>query len=150
VSPNDPIGELAHDHADLNRQVLELGAIIVGPIAPIEHALVERLTELREQLFLHFAREEEGLFPFVAEHIPELADQVNTMAMTHDTICGVVARMCYMATVSAEPSALRPFFERFEQAYASHAKVEAELLRGLEGRLDGAQRAQLAALVRDL
>lgn len=61
----DTLDDLAHDHADLNRRVLELGAQLralqragAGPAG-----LEATLSELRERLFLHFAREEEGLFP---------------------------------------------------------------------------------------
>lgn len=143
----DPIADLVHDHADLNRRVLELGAIFDGRS---ERSLVEALHELREQLFMHFAREEEGLFPFVAEAMPDLAERCNAMALAHDTICGVVARMYYMAAVSPVLATLRPFYDRFAAAYSEHAGVEAEVLRSLGGRLDREQREALVALVRDL
>lgn len=149
MSTVDPIGELAHDHADLNRRVLELGAIISGRRKP-EPSLITLLSELREHLFHHFAREEEGLFPFVSEQVPEVADQVHTMAIAHDAICGAVARMCHLASAEAKPSAIRAVFDRFESAYATHANAETDLLRGLDGKLDADQRTQLAFLVRDL
>lgn len=145
----DPVGDLAHDHAELNGRVLELGAIVSGRRKP-ESSLVMSLSELREQLFLHFAREEEGLFPFVSQQFPDLADQVHTMAVAHDAICGAVARMFHLASAEAAPSAFRAVFDRFEAAYATHAIAESELLRNLEGRFDADQRTQLALLVRDL
>lgn len=150
MSTSDPVSDLAHDHAELNRRVLDLGAIIGGRRAAREPTLATRLSDLREHLFLHFAREEEGLFPFVAEQLPELAQQVDAMALAHDAICGALARMCHMAASEAQPSALLRVFERFEAAYATHASSEGELLRTLEGRLDADQRTQLAALVRGL
>jgi hypothetical protein len=180
----DPVHELVHDHTDLNRRVLEIGAMLAsgGPPdgAPANGAppastgssrarLVVVLRELREVLFLHFAREEEGLFPFVAERLPELAERVTQMAIAHDSICGALARMVHVATagtpaitaaaaevgeeVAASPgelSVLRALFERFQGAYADHARFEAELLRVLDDRLDASQREQLAELVRDL
>lgn len=153
MSSADPIRDLAHDHSDLNRRVLELGAMIGGRRTGrtgCDKGLVEMLSELREDLFLHFAREEEGFFPYVAEHLPELAEQVNAMAVAHDAICGALARMCHMAASEAKPTTLRAVFERFESAYAGHANSEAELLRSLDGRLDADQRTQLAVLVRGL
>jgi iron-sulfur cluster repair protein YtfE (RIC family) len=150
MSDADPVRELAHDHADLNRRVLEVGAMLDGMRVGRDAKLVEALAELREHLFLHFAREEEGLFPFVAEHVPELGDRVHAMAVAHDAICGALARMCHLASSEAKPLALRAVFERFESAYAAHSSFEAELLRSLEGRLDADQRTQLAALVRGL
>jgi iron-sulfur cluster repair protein YtfE (RIC family) len=101
-------------------------------------------------LFLHFAREEEGLFPLVSESVPDLADQVHAMALAHDAICGGLARMCHLAATNAELPTVLAVFTRFETAYASHAEVEAKLLHTLSGRLDPEQRARLAELVRGL
>jgi len=63
----DPVQDLVHDHADINRRVLALGG--ANPRARPQTtangmavALVHQMGELRELLFLHFAREEEGLF----------------------------------------------------------------------------------------
>lgn len=185
---SDPVRDLVHDHTDLNRRVLELGAMLassptngspahgalggrptVPPPAsegPSRARLVVVLKELREQLFFHFAREEEGLFPFVSDRLPELAERVTEMAVAHDAICGALARMVHVAAAGtsadtapaaakiaeelASPSVLHALFERFQTAYAAHARFEAELLQVLDDRLDAVQRAQLAELVRDL
>lgn len=150
----DPVEDLVHDHADINRRVLALGSTIRTLDRDdgngMAVALVTRLGELRELLFLHFAREEEGLFPLVAEAMPELADEVAAMAMAHDAICGGLARMYHLAAANADLPTILAVFTRFEIAYAGHAQTEANLLRTLHGRLDPAQRAQLAELVRGL
>lgn len=150
----DPVEELVHDHTDINRRVLALGAAIRALDRNdgdgMALALVRRLGELRELVFLHFAREEEGLFPFVAETVPELASQVHSMALAHDAICGGLARMYHLASANAELELILAVFLRFEASYASHAETEGELLRQLTGLLDHAQRAQLAELVRGL
>src|SRR5882724_11397814 len=110
----DPVQDLAHDHADINRRVLALGATIRtlrrDDSDGMARALVTRLDELREQLFLHFAREEEGLFPFVAETVPDLAEQVLAMALAHDAICGGLARMCHLAAANAEIATIAAVF----------------------------------------
>ena len=150
----DPVQELVHDHADIHRRVLALGAAIRALDARdgdgLALALVTGLGELRELLFLHFAREEEGLFPFVAEAVPELADQVHAMALAHDAICGGLARMYHLASANGDLAVIAAVFARFEAAYASHASTEAELLRTLHTRLAPDQRRQLADLVRGL
>ena len=150
----DPIQDIAHDHADINRRVLALGSAVRALDRDdgdgMALALVARLGELRELLFLHFAREEEGLFPFVSEAVPELAERVHAMAVAHDAICGGLARMYHLAAANTEIATIIAVFTRFESAYASHAEVEAEILHTLGGRLDHAQREQLAALVRGL
>ena len=142
----DAVAELAHDHADINRQILALGAQLPA-LAGSGRPLAEPFAALREQLFLHFAREEEGLFPFVSETVPDLADQVHAMASAHDTICGALARMCHLAASGAEVGTIALVFQRFEAAYGNHARTEAELLAALSRRLDEAQRARLRALV---
>ncbi|HEX2691209.1 MAG TPA: hemerythrin domain-containing protein [Kofleriaceae bacterium] len=150
----DPVQDLVHDHADINRRVRALGSTIRTLDRDggdgLAVALVNPLGELREQLFLHFAQEEEGLFPFVSETVPELADQVQAMAVAHDAICGGLARMYHLAVANAELAVVVAVFTRFETGYASHAEVEARLLHTLSERLDPAQRAQLAELVRGL
>lgn len=150
----DPVQELVHDHADINRRVLALGSAIRALDRNdgngMALALVSLLGELRELLFLHFAREEEGLFPFVADTVPELAGQVHAMALAHDAICGGLARMYHLASANADLPGILAVFARFEAAYGSHAETEAELLHQLSARLDPAQRARLAELVRGL
>ena len=150
----DPVQELVHDHADINRRVLALGSAIRALDRNdgngMALALVSLLGELRELLFLHFAREEEGLFPFVVDTVPELAGQVHAMALAHDAICGGLARMYHLASANADLTVILAVFARFEAAYASHAETEAELLHQLSARLDPAQRTRLAELVRGL
>lgn len=150
VSPfKDPLKALAHDHGDLNRRVLALGARIRtlhGRAAGSDELSFE-LAELRDVLFFHFAREEEGLFPFVAETVPELRGQVDIMSVAHDTICGSLARMVHLAATSASIATIAALFDRFENTYAAHAHAESELLDSLEARLDAKQRVQLLDLV---
>jgi iron-sulfur cluster repair protein YtfE (RIC family) len=150
----DPIQDLAHDHTDINRRVLALGSAVRALGRDdgdgMALALVTRLGELRELLFLHFAREEEGLFPFVSETVPDLAEQVHAMALAHDAICGGLARMNHLAAANAEIATIAAVFSRFEIAYASHAEIEAEILHTLGVRLDPEQRERLAVLVRGL
>lgn len=150
----DPVQELVHDHADLNRRVFALGSTIRALDRDggdgMALALVTRLGELRELLFLHFAQEEEGLFPLVAELVPELAEQVHAMALAHDAICGGLARMYHLAAANTELTTIIAVFQRFEAAYASHAETEAELLEQLTRKLDPAQRERLGELVRGL
>jgi iron-sulfur cluster repair protein YtfE (RIC family) len=145
----DPIEDLSHDHADINRRLIALAT----QVRALEHhggaaeSLHAKLRELRELLFFHFAREEEGLFPFVRDTVPELGEQVQVMELAHDTICGSLARMVHLAASDAPVSTIVTLFDRFENAYAMHASTEAELLADLSDRLDADKRAQLARLV---
>lgn len=145
----DPVHALAHDHADLNRSVRALGTQIRAAVDGHGSSsdLAGPLGELREHLFLHFAREEEGLFPFVTQNAPEVGHQIHAMEIAHDTICGALARMYHLACSAAAPFAIAQVFDRFEKAYAAHARAEAELFDDLDRRLDAQQRARLAEVV---
>jgi Hemerythrin HHE cation binding domain len=144
----DALDTLVHDHAALNAQVLALSASLqrLDPAAR-SRGLEAALVELRDALFQHFAHEEEGLFPFVADAVPRLASQVKAMLIAHDTICGALSRMVYFAGTDAPALTLAPLFERFERAYVEHSQMELALLASLDGALDQTQRAGLNALV---
>ncbi|HEX5058696.1 MAG TPA: hemerythrin domain-containing protein [Kofleriaceae bacterium] len=145
----DPIRNLSHDHADLNQRVVAIASLLrtQAPDPETHDELVLALGHLREDLFLHFAREEEAVFPFIATTVPELAAQIDAMATAHDTICGALARACHLAENDAAVDAIAPVFERFQVVYADHASAESILLRSLDRKLQPAQRDELAALV---
>ena len=149
----DPLRVLAHDHAELNRCVFALAARIAAIGAagdPTSRELTGALEELRDPLFFHFSREEEGLFPFVAEIASQWEPQLAEMAVAHDTICGALARMIELAVVDAPASTLTPIFARFEAAYSAHARREAVLFDALERQLGDEHRRRLAVLVASL
>ena len=156
---SDPVHDLAHDHFELNRRVMDLGAAIAaartdsGERAHSDEratGLAAQLEQLRDSLFAHFAREEEGLFPFVSQTIRELDYYMREMTHAHDTICGTLARMHHLAVTGSAFAFVAAAFERFEAAYAEHATQETALFEVLDRRLDPLQRTRLALLVRDL
>jgi hypothetical protein len=76
----DPVREFQHDHASLNQRILDLSALIREverrrTTPEIRGGLRTASGELREHLFIHFSREEEGLFPYVAVALPDLTDR---------------------------------------------------------------------------
>jgi iron-sulfur cluster repair protein YtfE (RIC family) len=144
---NDPVDDLAHDHLEINQQVLELARMLQSSST---QELFHVLAALRDILFLHFALEEEALFPYVAEAVPELATQVQHMEIAHDTICGTLARMIHLASSGGAVAGIASLFERFQLLYAEHASAEAQLLKSLDHRLDRKQREYLSALVAGL
>jgi DUF438 domain-containing protein len=146
---SDPISTLTHDHGELNARVLDLAARLraQSTAGAADDEVWKSLVELRDQLFLHFAREEEGLFPFISEAAPDLAPHIARMETAHDAICGAVARLCHLAETDGPASIIAPLFERFQQVYADHASAEAAVLHTLDRRLDARQRDRLATLV---
>jgi hypothetical protein len=160
MAHTDPLDELEHDHGHLSAIVFELlnalDSKLSPPPPPVEQAwLHEHLVALREALLLHFAREEEGLFPFVEQHFADAAPRVADMAIAHDGICGTVTRMAYLAEPGAESFArhlpvITTSFARFLEGYVNHSRIETELVEELAGRLDATQRAALAELIRGI
>lgn len=149
---SDPVASLVHDHGNINRLLLELGKEMEGlrRREPINPEIEDALHALRDLLFLHFAQEEEGLFPFVSEALPALAEQVHSMAEAHDGICGGLSRLIHMLETQADPLTMVGVFDRFEHAYAEHARQETQLLEAVDRDATPAQRSALAELVRGL
>ncbi len=155
----DPMEQFEHDHGELTTLVLAVktalddaqrGTILAEGLRSM---LVSRVDDLRDDLVAHFAREEEGLFPFVVERLPDLQGVVEHVRIGHDTICGTLVRLSLAATMvskRAEVALLTALFERFEVAYVAHSKEERDLLRTVRARLDEGQRRQLSALVEGL
>lgn len=146
----DPVLELLHDHDDLNQLVRDVGDLVRGGNPDdATPALVAQLKELREHLFLHFAREEEGVFPYVGAGFPELGDDIASMVNAHDTVCGAVARMVHAAQ-TRDHGLLPVLFDRFETSYTLHARAERALLQRIAERLSPGNRAELIDLLRRL
>ena len=146
-----PTLELQHDHAALQVKVRALG-VIVGrferePTAAVRAGCATAVTSLREDLFLHFAREEEALVPFVDANVPAFAAAVTGLVDAHDAICGALARMGEVVRTGTAP-ALSAIFDRFTTAYATHATREREVLAQIAAALSARQRTALAALLR--
>ena len=146
-----PTLELQHDHAALQLKVRALGVVIRefagAPTAAARAACATALASLREDLFLHFAREEEALVPFVAANAPTFAAAVTGLVDAHDAICGALARMGEVIRAGTAPT-ITAIFDRFTTAYATHATRERDLLAQLAAALTARQRTALATLLR--
>ena len=156
MAPTDPLAALDHDHVELSKLVTELGALLVraraGEAAGVQEDVVALLEGLREDLFLHFAQEEEGLFPYLVAKLPDELESVRAIEAAHDAICGALGRMNHLAARGlVEPvEPLATLFERFEAHYAAHAREERAFLKRVGARLGDAERADVAELVKGL
>jgi hypothetical protein len=140
---------LEHDHTTLSKAVAELRAEAAAerPGFP-DDEFIGKLQKLAEELFEHFAREEEGLFPFILEVLPDQAESIAQMQAAHDRICGAASRIAQLGDRPNAPLALS-LFRRFDAEYTGHAQREAEFLRSLWTRLTEAQRTQLAEVLHE-
>ncbi len=155
---SDPIEQLTHDHGHLS----ELVQAVATLLARMEHAeemsegafdeLVHAVEILRDALLSHFAREEEGLFPFVDHEVPALAPQVAALLADHDAVIARAADLIRAAERAAAAGVGYALcvstYDRFVEIYAAHAQSEQALLRAVDAALDAAARAALRALLR--
>ena len=155
----DALSQFEHSHDRLGALSVNLRRTVqatrTDPGFSAWGMLVEQIQELRDELLLHFAKEEEGLFPLVRASFPAKAEAVTRMERAHDTICGTVVRLAHLLARppvdgGAVLPALHTLHERFERAYAEHSRDETELFADLAPRLDERQRAELLELVRGL
>ncbi|MFO0547844.1 MAG: hemerythrin domain-containing protein [Polyangiaceae bacterium] len=159
--PSDPIRDFEHDHAHVNALVSKIRELLAAaearatPSAEQNQGLARAFDELRDALLAHFAREEEALFPFIARQLPEFADAVERLQLSHDALCGTVLRISYLATASrgadtAPLIRILELFDRFDAAYEIHARDESDLLSAVSAHLDPHQRRELAGLIEGL
>jgi iron-sulfur cluster repair protein YtfE (RIC family) len=162
ASLRDPVRQFEHSHASLTRRAVEIREMLRveastgwSPAARRKR-LVEHLKALGNELLHHFAREEEGLFPFVRARLPAQSDAVDRLVEGHDVICGAILRLVHLVdgdlAVSTDVAlrAISTHYERFELAYARHSQDEAALFDELGRTLNEGQRFELAEILRGL
>ncbi len=151
----DPVRELEHTHGHLNKLVTDVQRLVHDdaagtPGSDARAELVSALELLRDELLTHFANEEEALFPFIRESLPNKADAVDRLESAHDMICGAVTRLMHLAGRDADSAALATLHQRFESSYVEHSQHEAALLGELGKSLTALQRGELAVLLRGI
>lgn len=146
---------MEHDHGQLSRQIAALHAEITAlrnagtPAEPLADDRVQALVALSEELFEHFAHEEEALFPLIVRHAPDLAPVVASLVEGHDRICGAASRLLALRDRAATEGTVdlaASLFQRLAEVFAEHSGREIDLLAGLAPRLDAAALAEIAAL----
>ncbi|MCC6647725.1 MAG: hemerythrin domain-containing protein [Polyangiaceae bacterium] len=156
---DDTLLSLEHDHAELHRSVVELGSLAralragQGSVDDARAQLIDLVAVLSEDLFGHFSREEEVLFPYVQAAVPELSGEVQALVTGHDAVCGALARLARLAqsdAVASQISLVCAAADRVAEGYTAHARDERALLSSLATRLTPAQRAELTERARGL
>lgn len=154
-----PIDELLHDHRELSGLLLAVHdalARIKGGRSKLEdelHELSDGMEALREALLDHFAREQEGLLPFVVARLPSTRERAEQLIVEHDRLAEALTRLVHgLERASAESlPAWCAALERFEALYASHTRSEAAFLMEVAATLstDHAATAQLRVLLQE-
>lgn len=177
----DPIRELVHDHRELNGLLVALHESLLrldrGASVDDElHEIQDGIEAFREELFEHFAREQEGLFPFVVARLPALRERADGLVDEHDRVSKLLTAVVRdLRTIDdvERTSGERPVSEhhddpiadrrgalavweqslrRFEELYAAHTKAELALLDEVAGALgtDASATEQLRALLDEI
>jgi iron-sulfur cluster repair protein YtfE (RIC family) len=153
---SDPVRDFEHSHEHLTKLARDAGRLVrmgTNGRAPEGSTgeLRQCLEALRDELLQHFAVEEEGLFPFIRSSLPSKVDQVERLALTHDTLAGAVVRLAHAVRAEgSSPATLEALYDRFETTYALHSREEADLLAELGRTLDTTQRTRLRELLNGL
>ena len=144
------IHDLEHDHATLTNAVEDLRAQALSGKGDFpDERFLAKIVEVADELFEHFAREEEGLFPYILDVLPDQAEVIAQMQAAHDRICGAASRIAQLAERPNADLAVS-LFRRFDAEYTGHAKREAEFLRSLAARLTSDQQETLAGILREI
>jgi hypothetical protein len=151
----DPIQTFEHDRIRCSKLVHSLSERVDTSRRRTlsRKRLANGIERLRDELFAHFAREEEGLFPFIVGQLPGARSTVDRLIAAHDAICGSLSHLLLIASRAGSDASLDAFDEvllGFNALYTEHANTEMALLREIDERLDKSQRARLRQLIRGL
>lgn len=154
----DPLQALAHDHRELSGLLIA----VRDAFARVEsgrsrlddelHEIRDGIEMFREALLEHFAREQEGLLPFVVARLPTVSARVDALIAEHDRIAELITLLANELSAVDAGRDLAPFrasLARFEELYASHSKTELDFLHEVAATLssDETAVARLRALL---
>jgi hemerythrin-like domain-containing protein len=130
---SDPIQELAHDHRELSGLLLAVRDALVrvesghSKLDDEVHEIRDGTEVFREALLEHFAREQEGLLPFVVARLPAVSRRVDELIAEHDRIADVLTVLVKELDAiekGGKVGSFRAALTRFEDLYAAHSKAE--------------------------
>ena len=164
----DPIEQLAHDHRELNGLLVALhealARIELGSSSLDDelHEIQDGIEGFRDALLDHFAREQEGLFPFVVARVPSIRPRADVLIDEHDklgTLLTAIARDLTTIDDVERTSGERPVGDRateepaldrrgalikwqaslgdFEAMYSAHTRGELAFLDDVAKSLTG-------------
>jgi iron-sulfur cluster repair protein YtfE (RIC family) len=157
----DPLRELAHDHRELTGLLVAVHEALsrvergVSKLEDELHEIGDGVEAFREALLEHFAREQEGLLPFVLKHVPAAGARVDAIILEHDRIGEALTLLVNELSGDVGPAAAlgkwRATLARFEELYGTHTKSELAFFQEISASLaaDPAATEQLRTLLRE-
>jgi hemerythrin-like domain-containing protein len=145
-----PLRELAHDHRDLNELIVAVNEALTrldrrtSRIEDELHEIRDGIEAFRDALLEHFAREQEGLLPFVVGRLPAFEERSQGLIVEHDRIAATlsdvardIARIDETSAGEASMATWRVAFARLEELYVAHARSELAFLEDVATALAG-------------
>jgi len=144
-----PLRELAHDHRDLNELLVAVNEALsrvdkkASRLVDELHEIRDGIEAFRDALLEHFAREQEGLFPFVVRRLPSFEERARGLVVEHDRVAEhltELARRIGRIEETGAEDAMRDWrvsLGRLEELYAAHARSELAFLEEVAGALAG-------------
>lgn len=132
---------LTHDHRDLTALLHAVrSAVTRVERAPSTlddelHEIRDGVEALREALLEHFAREQEGLLPFVRERAPAMRARGDALFHEHDVIAERLSELVFSVDALGTHTGLASFraiLASFEDIYASHTRAEHAFLADVD------------------
>ena len=149
----DPIEQFTHDHGHLGSLVQSVATTLSR--RELSEAVIDELVHaaelLRDSLLSHFAREEEGLFPFIEANVPALSARVSQLLADHDAVIAratdLIRTMSKAEQAQVGHASCVAAYDRFVEVYAGHHQAEQSLLAACDAALDQAHRRELRGLL---
>lgn len=160
--PANVLDQLEHDHLIVERVVDDLRegiqAALRGEVDALDlrDSFREFLSLADEELYEHFDREEQVVFPFLLANVPDAAESIRRLEYAHDRMCGAMSRMARIVTDLDDGDFLENFdglvalFARFDANFGRHSREEIALFHTLGEQLDAEELATLKKLLAEI
>lgn len=156
------IEQLEHDHHIVERIVDDLREAIQNAlrgeleVLELRDTFSEFVSVADEELFEHFDREEQVVFPFLIENVPDAQDSIRRLENAHDRMCGAMIRMQRIieepddALFTENFDSLVALFTRFDANFGRHSREELALFHKLGEQLGPEELETLKAMLAEL
>lgn len=156
------IDQLEHDHILVEKIVDDLREAIQSAlrgeceIVELRDNFSEFVSVADEELFEHFDREEQVVFPFLIENVPGAEDSIRRLENAHDRMCGAMSRMQRLLDEDGDERFAENFdtmvalFTRFDANFVRHSREELALFRTLGQQLAPDQLATLKNMLAEI
>lgn len=151
-----PLQDLAHDHRELSGLLVAVHEALTrvekgtSRLDDELHELTDGIESFREALLDHFAKEQEGVLPWIASRSAAASARVDELIVQHDRIAESLTSVV-KDLAGFEIATWSAALARFETLYAEHTQTETVFFAEITASLadDPAASAQLRELLAD-